>query len=65
MDGYWSDYLHAWDVAAGALIAAESGAIITDSQGNPDYLQTVCSVLAANPSLHPVILAELNRNGNV
>lgn len=65
MDGYWSDSLHAWDVAAGALIAAESGAIITDSQGNPDYLQTVCSVLAANPSLHPVILAELNRNGNV
>ena len=64
LDGYWSESLHAWDVAAGALIAAEAGAKITDSLGNPDYLQPVCSVLAANPSLHPLIQVEINRNSS-
>ena len=63
LDGYWSNYLHAWDVAAGALIAAEAGTRVTDRLGSPDFLQPVCSVLAANPLLHPILLEELNCNG--
>lgn len=65
LDGYWSNYLHAWDVAAGALIAAEAGARVTDGLGSPDFLQPICSMLAANPLLHPLIQAEINRDGKM
>ncbi len=57
-DGYWELKLSPWDLAAGGLIAAEAGALVTDLEGGPDYL-TTCSLLAAPPRLHPQILAAL------
>ena len=51
-DGFWELRLNAWDVAAGALIAVEAGAIVTDIHGKPDYFSQPQSILAANPSLH-------------
>jgi myo-inositol-1(or 4)-monophosphatase len=59
-DGYWEISLKAWDVAAGALIAEQAGAVVTNLSGGSDYLSPPQSVLAANPLLHPQILALLN-----
>jgi len=62
-DGYWELRLGAWDVAAGALIAGEAGAIVTDITGGPDYFPKVDSILVANPILHPQMMAVLQRRG--
>jgi myo-inositol-1(or 4)-monophosphatase len=55
-DGYWENVVNAWDVAAGALIATEAGATVTDVHGRP--FQVDCgSIMLATPALHPLILA--------
>jgi len=59
-EGYWELSLKPWDLAAGALIAAEAGARVTTLQGQPDYLQPPCSLLAAPPALHAKMLAVLD-----
>ena len=52
-----------WDIAAGALILSEAGAICTDRTGeemrcnNPD--PRLNGVVAGNPALHPKIIAAL------
>lgn len=52
---------HDWDVAAGALIAAEAGAIITDHRGRPYLFNQPTaaqpSLVCAAPGLHPLILS--------
>ncbi len=58
-DGYWEIRLQPWDVAAGGLIAAEAGAVVTNLQGGADYLSPPQSIVAANPHLHPQMLAVL------
>jgi myo-inositol-1(or 4)-monophosphatase len=35
LDGYYEQGLNPWDIAAGALIAAEAGAVVTGLRGNP------------------------------
>jgi myo-inositol-1(or 4)-monophosphatase len=60
-DGYWELRLKPWDLAAGGLIAQESGCLITGLDGNPNYFAPPRSVVVANPTLHPKILAVLNR----
>ena len=54
-DGFFERGLKAWDVAAGSLMVKEAGGFISDFSNNQGYL---CSgdVIAANPSLFPVIL---------
>jgi len=50
LDGYYEKGLNHWDHAAGGLIAAEAGALVTGLSGapaGPDML------LAAPPALHP------------
>ena len=59
-DGYWELRLKPWDVAAGGLIAAEAGAVVTNLHGGEDYLSPPQSILAANPALHPQMLAVLH-----
>ncbi len=55
-DGYWETGLNAWDAAAGALIAAEAGAIVTDlDHGAPSQDM----VIAAPPSIHPTLQSVL------
>ncbi|MDH5506638.1 MAG: inositol monophosphatase [Anaerolineae bacterium] len=58
-DGYWEVRLEAWDVAAGALIVREAGGMVTNLQGGPDVISPPQSVLAANPTLHPLMMAVL------
>ena len=60
LDGFWELSLKAWDVAAGGLIAEEAGALVTDVNGAPDYLNSPQSIVAANPVLHAKLLAELH-----
>jgi len=60
LDGYWEKRLNAWDVAAGALIVQESGGLVTDLKGSPNFMSAPQSVLAANPTLHAKMLAVLN-----
>ncbi len=59
LDAMWEMRLSAWDVAAGFVIAAESGAAITDLHGNPDCFQPPYEYLLSNKALHPLLLEEL------
>jgi myo-inositol-1(or 4)-monophosphatase len=58
-DGFWELKLSPWDIAAGALIAEEAGALVTAVDGSPDFLTDRPSILAANPVLHGVMLDTL------
>jgi myo-inositol-1(or 4)-monophosphatase len=59
VDGYWEVWIHPWDIAAGALLAEEAGAVVTDYHGSPDYFRPPFSLVAANAQLHPAMLAGL------
>ncbi|MEN6436186.1 MAG: inositol monophosphatase family protein [Anaerolineaceae bacterium] len=61
LDGFWTNSIHSWDIAAGAIIAEEAGGKVTDLQGGPGYLTHPCNVLVANPDLHPLVLEELQK----
>jgi myo-inositol-1(or 4)-monophosphatase len=62
-DGYWELRMNAWDIAAGGLIAEQAGARVTNLAGEVDYISPPQSILAANPHLHPQMLAVLNGQG--
>jgi len=64
-DGFWEGSLSPWDVAAGSLIVAEAGGVLTDYAGGPFRIdgRQVCGsgralhaamleVLAAHPGAH-------------
>lgn len=59
LDGFWEPSLGAWDMAAGALIAEQAGALVTSMDGERDYFRQPYSLLAANPHLHPLMLSVL------
>ena len=59
-DGYWELSLKPWDLAAGALVAAEAGACVTKVDGGSDLLASPCSLLAAPPVIHEKMLEILN-----
>jgi len=49
VDAFYEQGLQPWDYAAGALVAAEAGALVTDLDGGAP---STSSVLAAAPDLH-------------
>ena len=55
IDGFFEFDLHAWNIAAGALIVRESGGALADMQGEQNWLQNG-NVVAANPKLLAQIL---------
>ncbi|HSQ28026.1 MAG TPA: inositol monophosphatase family protein [Anaerolineales bacterium] len=59
-DGYWELRLSPWDLAAGALIAREAGALVSDLQGGQNYLQPPYSILAATPSVYAQMMGVLH-----
>ncbi len=61
-DGFWELRLNSWDVAAGGLIAREAGAVVTNLAGSADFISPPQSILAANPTIHALMLKELNRD---
>ena len=61
-DGYWELSLNPWDLAAGALIAAEAGAVVTNLEWQKDVLNPPCSILASSPGLYPKMKEFLEGN---
>jgi myo-inositol-1(or 4)-monophosphatase len=59
LDGYYEGSIHAWDVAAGALIVEEAGGKVTDYRGGALDLAGR-EVVASNGLLHPAMI-ELTR----
>lgn len=62
VDGYWELKIAAWDIAAGILIAQEAGGKVTKMSGAKDLLSPPHSIIAANPKLHSIMIAELGGN---
>lgn len=62
LDGFWEIRLNPWDVAAGGLMVREAGGILTNLCGKADFLQPPVSILAANPQIHPQMLAVFKAN---
>lgn len=48
LDGYYESGLHAWDIAAGALIAREAGCVVRSVEGSDERTGTL---LAAAPAI--------------
>lgn len=61
LDGFWEQSIKPWDIAAGALIVEEAGGRVTKMLGDEAYLPEPCSILAANPVIHALMLAELQQ----
>ncbi len=60
LDGYFELGLYPWDMAAGILIAQESGAIVTDFNGQKAMLENG-TLITANVPLHPILEKALKR----
>jgi myo-inositol-1(or 4)-monophosphatase len=56
LDGYYERGLNYWDYAAGALIAAEAGAVLGDSRGGPP---STSMTVAAGPALFDPLVEAL------
>ena len=57
-DGFWEFGLKPWDMAAGCLLIQEAGGMITDMNGNQNYLENG-NVLAGNVNIHQHMLERL------
>jgi myo-inositol-1(or 4)-monophosphatase len=55
LDAFWERGLSAWDIAAGLLLVKEAQGTVSDLSGGPNMLDTG-HILAANDTLHPVLL---------
>jgi myo-inositol-1(or 4)-monophosphatase len=60
-DAFWERGLAPWDIAAGMLIVREAQGVVSDLSGGQDVLDSG-SILAANDSLHPVMLKMIRGN---
>ncbi|MDD2694365.1 MAG: inositol monophosphatase family protein [Anaerolineales bacterium] len=61
LDAFWERDLAPWDMAAGALIAAEAGGAISACDGSPFHLGQP-GILADNGRLHDKMLEIINRD---
>jgi myo-inositol-1(or 4)-monophosphatase len=59
MDAYFELSIHAWDIAAAALIVQEAGGVVTDIDGNPDFMTPPYAMIGANPLVYDALLAEI------
>lgn len=55
VDGYYEFGLSEWDIAAGTLIAQESGAIVSDTDGDFNHLNSG-HILAAPPKVYKALI---------
>jgi len=54
LDGFWEFGLQTWDIAAGSLLIREAGGLISELEGNEDYL-TTGNVIAGSPRVHAAL----------
>jgi myo-inositol-1(or 4)-monophosphatase len=60
LDGFWDVLLSPWDLAAGVLLVREAGGVATSLYDDaPLRFEGKESILAANPAIHQLMLAEL------
>lgn len=57
-DGFWEFCLQPYDVAAGALIALEAGASLSDAKGGAAYPEK--GIVCTAPGIYEALLRELN-----
>lgn len=60
IDGSWGINFAQWDIAAGTLIVKEAGGIVTDLDGNSDYISSG-DVISGNPNINKILL-EITRD---
>ncbi len=58
---YYESYLNIWDIAAGALIAKEAGAIVSDFKEEQNHLKS-CQIVACNPGIYQEVISILKSN---
>ena len=58
LDGFIGAGLKEWDVAAGVLLVKEAGGLITDLQGEGEFMNG--NIVAATPKLLPQLLREID-----
>jgi myo-inositol-1(or 4)-monophosphatase len=54
LDGFWEFGLKEWDIAAGSLLIREAGGLISELQGDGDYLKSG-NVVAGGPKVHDAL----------
>jgi len=59
LDGYCGVGLKPWDLAAGGLLVLEAGGLISDFEGEQQWMKTG-GVIAATPKIFPQMLGYLN-----
>ena len=63
LDGFVGAGLKEWDLAAGTLLIKEAGGLITDLNGEGEYMMSG-DIVAATPKLLPALLREINPAAN-
>jgi myo-inositol-1(or 4)-monophosphatase len=63
LDGYWESGLHAWDLAAGALIVREAGGLVTDYSGDGHFLENG-QIVVGNPRIIADMLRTIQQQLN-
>lgn len=58
LDGFWEMGLSEWDFAAGVLLIREAGGVVTDFNGDDDFM-TSGNLVAANIKIHQLMLRTL------
>jgi len=58
LDGFWEYGLNSWDMAAGCLLIQEAGGLVTDTDGENDFLENG-NVLVGNANIHQQMLSRL------
>lgn len=58
-DGFWEPDLHAWDIAAGALIVEQAGGRVSDYRGGPLALDGG-QIVASNGLIHDEMISVLS-----
>lgn len=59
LDTYWAREIHAWDVAAGALLVTEAGGVVTDSAGGEFSVWQPPCIASCGADLHADLLSQL------
>ena len=54
LDGFWEFGLREWDIAAGSLLVREAGGLISELQGDGDYLKSG-NIVAGAPKVHDAL----------
>jgi myo-inositol-1(or 4)-monophosphatase len=57
-DGFFELGLSPWDMAAGSILIAEAGGVVSDFGGGSDYLESG-NIVASTPLLHDKLLKEV------